>query len=102
MRNFSLTDGNATQRRGKSLGDSWSVWNFLTQVVSDSAGEGALLDPLFLNKKGLVSDVMLGNCPGYSNQKMIRAVAKQLPWAAREETLTCLGDWLGESLARQY
>lgn len=33
---------------------------------------------------------------------MIRVVAKQLPWTAREETLASLGDWLGESHVRQY
>lgn len=68
MRNFNLTGGNATLQRGSSLGDSWSVWNFLTQVVSDPARERALLDPLFLNKEGQ-SDVMLRSCPGHRNQK---------------------------------
>lgn len=74
-----------------------------TEVVSDPAREGALLDPLFLNKEGQVSDGMLGSNPEINrNQKLIRVVAKQLPWTAREETLACLGDWLAEPLARQY
>lgn len=32
-------------------------------MVSDPAREGALLDPLFLNKEGQVSDGMLGSNP---------------------------------------
>lgn len=72
-------------------------------MVNDQAREGAGLDPLLLNKEGQMSDVMLGSCPGHRNKKkIIRVVAKLLPWTAREETLACLGYWLGESLVRQY
>ncbi|KAK4823640.1 hypothetical protein QYF61_004561 [Mycteria americana] len=45
--------------------------NFLTQLVSEPAREGALLDLLFTNREGLVGDVMVGGCLGHSNHKMI-------------------------------
>ncbi|KAK4811052.1 hypothetical protein QYF61_016338 [Mycteria americana] len=44
--------------------------NFLTQLVSEPTREGALLDLLFANREGLVSDVMVGGCLGQSDHKM--------------------------------
>ncbi|KAK4816200.1 hypothetical protein QYF61_012665 [Mycteria americana] len=45
--------------------------NFLTQLVSEPTREGALLDLLFTNREGLVSDVMVGGCLGQSDHEMI-------------------------------
>ncbi|KAK4818201.1 hypothetical protein QYF61_008585 [Mycteria americana] len=45
--------------------------NFLTQLVSESAREGAPLDLLFVNREGLVSNVTVGGFLGHSNHKMI-------------------------------
>jgi len=41
--------------------------NFLTQLVSEPARGGALLDLLFTNREGLVGDVVIGGCLGLSN-----------------------------------
>ncbi|KAK4819016.1 LOW QUALITY PROTEIN: hypothetical protein QYF61_024132 [Mycteria americana] len=45
--------------------------NFLTQLVSEPPGEGALLDLLSTNREGLVSHVMVGGCLGQSDHEMI-------------------------------
>ncbi|PKU48935.1 adaptin ear-binding coat-associated protein 1 [Limosa lapponica baueri] len=45
--------------------------NFLTQLVREPTREGALLDLLFVNREGLVGDVMVGGCLGYSDHEMI-------------------------------
>ncbi|GAB0185962.1 mitochondrial enolase superfamily member 1 [Grus japonensis] len=48
--------------------------NFLTQLVSESISEGALLDLLFTNREGLVSDVMVGGHLGHSDHEMIEVL----------------------------
>ncbi|KAK4828700.1 LOW QUALITY PROTEIN: hypothetical protein QYF61_000538 [Mycteria americana] len=45
--------------------------NFLTQLVSEPTREGAPLDLLFTNRKGLVSHVMVGGRLGQSDHEMI-------------------------------
>ncbi|KAK4832306.1 hypothetical protein QYF61_021705 [Mycteria americana] len=45
--------------------------NFLTQLVSEPTGEGALLDLLFTNRERLVSRVMVGGRLGQSDHEMI-------------------------------
>ena len=45
--------------------------NFLTQLVSQPTREGTLLDLLFMNREGLVSDVMVGGHIGHSDHEMI-------------------------------
>ncbi|KAK4826886.1 hypothetical protein QYF61_012074 [Mycteria americana] len=45
--------------------------NFLTQLVSEPTREGAPLDLLFVNREGLVGDVMVGGCLGQSDHEMI-------------------------------
>ncbi|KAK4829760.1 hypothetical protein QYF61_006484 [Mycteria americana] len=45
--------------------------NFLIQLVSEPAREGALLDLLFTNREGLVSHVMVGGRLGQSDHEMI-------------------------------
>ncbi|KAK4807164.1 hypothetical protein QYF61_024284 [Mycteria americana] len=45
--------------------------NFLTQLVSEPTREGALLDLLFVNREGLVGDVMFGGRLGHSDHEMI-------------------------------
>ncbi|KAK4828864.1 hypothetical protein QYF61_000992 [Mycteria americana] len=47
--------------------------NFLTQLVREPTREGALLDLLFMNREGLVSDVMVG---GHLGQKVRRGVSR--------------------------
>ena len=46
--------------------------NFLTQLVREPTTEGAPLDLLFVNREGLVGDVMVGGRLGHSNHKIIR------------------------------
>ncbi|KAK4818289.1 hypothetical protein QYF61_010431 [Mycteria americana] len=45
--------------------------NFLTQLVSEPTREGTPLDLLFVNREGLVGDVMVGGRLGCSSHKMI-------------------------------
>jgi len=45
--------------------------NLLTQLVREPTREGALLDLLFMNREGLVGDVMVGGHLGHSDHKMI-------------------------------
>ncbi|KAK4819807.1 hypothetical protein QYF61_011601 [Mycteria americana] len=44
---------------------------FLTQLMSEPTREGAPLDPLFTNREGLVSHVMVGGRLGQSDHEMI-------------------------------
>ena len=44
---------------------------FLTQLVSEPTREGAPLDLLFMNREGLVGDVMVGGRLGHSDHEMI-------------------------------
>ena len=43
----------------------------LTQLVSEPTKEGASLDLLFVNREGLVGDVMVGGHLGHHNHEMI-------------------------------
>ncbi|KAM9590845.1 uncharacterized protein ACIBXB_005894 [Morphnus guianensis] len=45
--------------------------NFLTQLVSEPTRESAPLDLLFVNREGLVGDVMVGGHLGHSNHEII-------------------------------
>ena len=45
--------------------------NFLTQLVSDPTREGAPLDLLFVNREGLVGDVVVGGHLGHSSHEII-------------------------------
>ena len=45
--------------------------NFLTKLMSEPTREGNLLDLLFVNKKGLVGDVVVGGRLGHSDHEMI-------------------------------
>ena len=45
--------------------------NFLTLLVKEPAREGARLDLVFVNREGVVGEVMAGHCLGHSNYKMI-------------------------------
>jgi len=44
--------------------------NFLKQLESKPTRGGALLDLLFTNREGLVGDVVVGGCLGFSNHEM--------------------------------
>jgi len=45
--------------------------DFLTQLVSEPTRGGASLDLLFTNREGLVGNVVVGGCLGFSNHEMI-------------------------------
>ena len=45
--------------------------NFLSQVLSEPARKDALLGLLFVNREGLVGDVMVGACLGHSDHEMV-------------------------------
>ena len=55
--------------------------NFLTQLVSEPTREGAPLDLLFMNREGLVGDVMVGGRLGHSDHEMIRVLDS---WRSKE------------------
>jgi len=79
---------------------------FLTQLVREPTREGTLLDLLFANREGLVSDVMVGGNLGHSNHEMIRVFNSRgskepPPWTSGGQTLAFLGAWLTESVGRQ-
>ena len=44
--------------------------NFLTQLVSEPTREGTPLDLLFVNREGLVGDVMVGGHLGHRNERV--------------------------------
>ena len=44
---------------------------FLTQLVSEPTREGALLDLLFVNREGLVDDVVVGGQLRHSDHEII-------------------------------
>ncbi|GAB0208399.1 mitochondrial enolase superfamily member 1 [Grus japonensis] len=45
--------------------------NFLSQVLSESTRKDALLDLLFVNREGLMGDVMVSDCLGHSAYEMV-------------------------------
>ena len=47
--------------------------NFLSQVLSEPTRKGALLDLLFVNREGLMGDVMVGGCLGHSDHERIES-----------------------------
>jgi len=44
--------------------------NFLTQMVKELTRKGTLLDLFFVNREGLLGDVMVGGCLGHSDHGM--------------------------------
>ncbi|XP_040977464.1 uncharacterized protein LOC121232961 [Aquila chrysaetos chrysaetos] len=50
----------------KSVGD-----NFLSQVLREPTRKDALLDLLFVNREGIVGDVLVGGCLGHSDHEMV-------------------------------
>ncbi|KAK4832198.1 hypothetical protein QYF61_021031 [Mycteria americana] len=65
--------------------------NFLTQLVSEPAREGAPLDLLFMNREGLVSHVMVGGHLGQSDHEMEKqrgGCRKTSRWGRRPAWLT--------------
>lgn len=58
-----------TSKSGKFL--KYVEDNFLSKVRSERTKKDALLDLLFVNREGLVGDVMVGGCCGHSDHKMV-------------------------------
>lgn len=46
-----MSAGNSAQQRGGSLGDSWSVWNFLSQLAREPTRTEIPPEPLFANRQ---------------------------------------------------
>ena len=65
---FNLPDvcRNAAERKQSRRFPQCVEENFLTQLVREPTTEGAPLDLLFVNREGLVGDVMVGGCLGHS------------------------------------
>lgn len=69
--------------------------NFLTHLVTKPPRESTLLDLLFVNREGLVDDVMVGGCLGHSKHKTVRVLscwrrggsAELPPWTSSRQTL---------------
>ncbi|GAB0210316.1 mitochondrial enolase superfamily member 1 [Grus japonensis] len=45
--------------------------NFLSQILSEPTRKDALLDLLFVNREGLMGDVMVGDCLGHSDHERV-------------------------------
>ena len=45
--------------------------NFLSKVMSEPATRGALLDPLFEDKKGVVGELTVGGCFGSGDHELV-------------------------------
>lgn len=45
--------------------------NFLSQVLSETTRKDALLDVVFVNREGLMGDVLLDGFPGHSGHEMV-------------------------------
>ena len=63
---YNTAERDQSQRFLECVGD-----NFLTQLVSEPTREGALLDLLFVNREGLVDDVVVGGRLGHSDHEII-------------------------------
>lgn len=72
-------------------------------MLSEPKRKDALPVLLFVNREGLVRDVVIGGCLGHSDHEMIefkifRAMGKKrtaelLPWISREQNLSYLGSY---------
>ena len=75
MGDFSLPDVcwkyNTAERKQSRRFLECAEDNFLTQLVSEPAREGVPLDLLFVNREGLVGDVVVGGHLGHSDHEMI-------------------------------
>ena len=69
--------------------------NFLTQLVSEPTREGALLEFLFVNREGLVGDVMVGGLLGHSNHEMIEFLIPREERRGISKTVT-LDFWIAD------
>ena len=71
--------------------------NLLTQLVREPSGEGILLGLLFVNRGGIMGDVMAGGCLGHNcygqsfrfSDKQGGALAELLLWISGGQTLAC-------------
>lgn len=45
--------------------------NFLSKVLSEPARRGALLDPLFENREGILGKLTVGSCFGSSDHELV-------------------------------
>ena len=80
---FNLPDvcWNAAERKQSRRFPQCVEENFLTQLVREPTMEGAPLDLLFVNREGLVGDVMVGGCLGHNDHEMIRVFDS---WRSKE------------------
>lgn len=85
---------------GEFVGD-----NFLSQAFKEPTRKDALLDFPFVNRVGLMGDMMVGGCLGYNDHvvvefKIFRAVGKKgsrvAIWTSGEQTLSYSGSYLAE------
>jgi len=85
----------------KPVGD-----NFLSQVLSEPTSKDALLYLLFVNREGLVGDVMVGGSLGHSDHEMVelkifnvmrRKNSRVATRTSGEQTLSYSGSYLAEN-----
>ena len=48
-----------------------SEYNFLAQVLREPTRKGALLDLVFVNREGLMGEVVIGGCLGHSDHEVV-------------------------------
>jgi len=65
--------------------------NFLMLPIREPTRGGAPLDLLITDREGLVGDWEAGRCLGQSNNEMVMATMKLLPWTSGGQTSNCSG-----------
>lgn len=80
--------------------------NFLTQLITEPTKVDALLNLLFMNTEGLVSNMVAGAFPGHSNHEItefsiLEGVRAELPLTSGRQTLVGLENWLTGFLGKQ-
>ena len=65
--------------------------NFLMLPIREPTRGGALLDLLITDIERLVGDGEVGSCLGQSNNEMVMATMKLLPWTSGGQTSNCSG-----------
>jgi len=72
MSDFILLDCNQEYQMAYTITSKRSLKqlhdNFLVQILRKSTRKGALLDPLLMNREGLMDELAIGGCLGHSDQ----------------------------------
>ena len=102
--NYNTGEREQSRRFLECVGD-----NLLTELVKEPMRGSEILDLLFVNKEGLLGDVMVGGHLGSNDHKMVhffilvesrRGVSRTATLDSGGQTLVTFAPWLRESLGR--